>query len=129
MVLANPYSYAINHLNFALRKRNFYFNIRLSKKVLIFLGILKKLNLIRRFYKFNHNQITVFPTYTYLIPTYRLKNFYRLGNPIILRRKALSLITKSIGNSILILETSKGLLTQTQAIQRRCGGILVCSIL
>ena len=128
MVTANPYSYTINHLKLAVAKKHFFFLINYTKRVEVFLKVLKKLNLIRRFYNFNSKKFVIFPTYTKKPVGSYLRVYYRLRNPIIVRHSALVLINKSFGNSIVVFESSKGLVTQSEALKLKIGGVLVCVI-
>lgn len=128
MVTANPYSYTINHLKLAVAKKHFFFLLNYTKRVEVLLKVLKKLNLIRRFYSSNSKKFVIFPTYTKKAVGSYLRVYYRLRNPIIIRHSALVLINKSLGNSTIIFETSKGLITQAEALKAKIGGVLVCII-
>jgi len=128
MVTANPYSYTINHLKLAIAKKNFFFTLNNTTKVRGFLKVLKRLNLIRRFYSSGLRKFVVFPTYTKNPNSPYLKVYYRLRNPIIVRHKALMLINKSLGNSVILFESSKGVITQNEALKSKIGGVLICII-
>jgi len=42
--------------------------------------------------------------------------------------KALLIIQKSLGGSLLLLETSKGIITHKEAVRLKIGGKLLCSL-
>jgi len=128
MVTANPYSYTINHLKLAVAKKHFYFLLNYTKRVQSFLRVLKKLNLIRRFHVLNSKKFVVFPTYAKKSTGSYLRVYYRLRNPIVVRHAALVLINKSLGNSIVLVDSSRGVVTQAEALKLRIGGILICII-
>lgn len=127
-LLALPYSYTINHLKIAVRRKAFYFLLYNTKKVVKFLRVLRELNVIRRFHATPSSQIKVFPTYSKEVNTSYIRNYTRSKNPIVLRYKALALLAKFFGNSTIVIHSSRGLLTHREALQAATGGILVCII-
>jgi len=42
--------------------------------------------------------------------------------------KALTILDKSLKNSILLIETSRGIITHKEALRRHLGGLLLCLI-
>ena len=100
--------------------------MRRVRQVRSLLLLLQKLNLITRFHAENQNFYKAYPAYSLLVKP--VKIYYRKSNPITITHKALRLLNQSTGNSNLVLETSKGLMTHQEALQKQLGGILVCVI-
>jgi ribosomal protein S8 len=104
--------------------------MKLKKNSYNLVKIFYELNIIRRFYKLNNNVYKIFPTYTkYGQAAKTFKSYYRLKNPIILKKSSLVIINYSMGNSNILLDTNKGLLTHNEALKKDVGGILVCVVL
>ena len=129
LILSNSYPYLLTQLKLAFAKKAFFINLFLTQQITNLLIILKKLNVIRRFQIINRKMCRIFPTYNkFLIPTAIIKNYARLKRPIYLKLQALKLINLSLNHSVFILETSKGLLTSTEAVKFKLGGLLICKI-
>ena len=124
----NPYIYLFNQLNFAIRRQNYYFILRFTQRNLPLLRHLRQLNVIRRFYYLNPNLLKVFPSYNLRSPRHLIKTYYRMRSRIVLRLSTLRLLRRSLGNSILLLETHKGLITHKEALRLGIGGVLVCRL-
>lgn len=123
------YSYLLNHLKINTARRNYYFEILVTPRVLDFLYLLQELNVIRRFYRINGNRYRVFPSWSYKNPTYRRIKLYNRGkNPINIHLAALSVLQHSTANSSLILSTPHGLITHREALRKKTGGHLICLI-
>jgi ribosomal protein S8 len=121
-----PYIYLLNHLKLAFANKNFFFIIDFKVKLLPLLKLFYKLNIIRRFTIEKTLTCRIFPNYTkFSKPITSIKNYYRLKNPIIIKKNSLNLLSKSLGNSVLVLETSKGLLTHKEALLNGLGGVLL----
>jgi len=89
---------------------------------------LRELNVIRRFHTTPSALIKVFPTYSKEVNSSYIRNYTRSKNPVVLRYKALALLSKFFGNSTIIIHSSQGLLTHREALEQATGGILVCII-
>lgn len=128
-ILMMNYVFFSNHLKIAIAQRNFCFNVHVNEKVLKFIHIFRKLNIIRRLIKLGPK------TYRIYIPWYnnhpRLKSlkFYSLGaHPLRLSHASLLLLNTHTHNSHIILSTSRGLLTHREALKYHLGGILICIV-
>lgn len=121
-----PYVYLLNQLKFAAAKKNYFFTIRASNKLIPLLTLLRKLNLIRRFTIKTSKTWYVFPTYNRTSKPIRLiKNYTRAVNPISLKKHSLLLMRRSLGATTLILETNRGLVTHNEAIEWGLSGTLL----
>ena len=123
------YAYFINHLKLNIARKNYFFDVKVNRKVTRLIKILYKLNVIRRF--------VIITPYKYRIYTswfdrnsnaLKLKNYSRALNPIRLKLRSLNILKFNTYNSYLILSTSKGLLTHQEAIKEKVGGFLICTI-
>lgn len=129
MLLIN-YNYVITHLKLNIARRSFFFDIHVNNKILSFLTILYKLNVIRRFSKLTPKKYRIFLFWRdNSISNTRIKVYNRGSNRIQLQLSALRILTQQTYNTNLILSTSKGILTHQQAIKANVGGFLICSIL
>ena len=124
--LVNPYAYTISHLKIAISRKTFFFTLHLTKATYNLLLIYKKLNIIRRIIIINKVLCKVYPTYSKnLLPIINFKNYYRLSNPIYINLKALKLINLTTYKSLLILDTSFGIITHKEALSYKTGGTLI----
>ena len=122
----NPYTYVLNHFNFAIIKNNFFFTLLLTPRAFLLVKFLHSINLIRRFYKTSSGKYIIFPNYSKIGKIIKgLKIYYRKRNPIILRLQALKLLKFSTKSSLFILETSRGIMDHNQAMRRNLGGTLI----
>lgn len=129
MLLIN-YNYVITHLKLNIARRSFFFDIYVNNRILSFLTILYKLNVIRRFSKLTPKKYRIFLFWRdNSINNTRIKVYNRGSNRIQLQLSALRILTQQTYNTNLILSTSKGILTHQQAIKANVGGFLICSIL
>lgn len=125
----NTYILLLNRLKLAFIKNNFFFTTKPSKFLFNFLQILYRLKIVHRFYLIKKGHYKVFPNYNkHGYFSKNIKNYYRLKNPVILKKKTLSFLSQISGNTHFILETSKGLVTHQEALSLDIGGILVCII-
>ena len=118
-----------NHLKLNIARKSFFFDIHVNKNILNLIGLLYKLNVIRRFTKLNTKTYRIFPSWrdTYSTST-SIKVHYRSLNPIKLHLNSLHLLKIQTFNSHLLLNTPKGLLTHKEAILAKVGGTLICTI-
>lgn len=112
-------------VNYLLKKKNI--KILINKKDLKILKIFIKLNLISSI-KINHNTYNVIFHYIDNEPTFKnIKNLFKTSNMIYLNLNQIKKINKK-NNSIIILSTNKGLITNFEAEQYKIGGIVVLKI-
>ena len=123
------YSYLISSLNIIISKKSRFIKIKSNLKLLKLIMVLKKLGLINSFIILNYkiNLIKISPFF------YKNTTFFKLiklisasSKKFSIRLKALKLINFSLGEAILLIETSKGILTHKEAIRLNTGGFLLC---
>lgn len=121
-----PYVYLLNHLKFAVAKKNYFFIVRSSNKIKPLLQLFHRLNIIRRFTFTSSKTCYIFPNYSRTNKPIRyIKNYNRAFNPISLKKHSLLLMRRSIGAATMVLETSKGLITHRDALSAGIGGTLI----
>ena len=127
----NSYSFLINHVNILISTRRKWALIKYNKKVLNLIFIFKKLGLINGFLVISKNKKLV-----KISPFFYKKTAFFSGTKLIstpskvftVKLSTLILLNRSLGSTIIILETAKGLLTHTEAIRVGTGGKLLCTI-
>jgi ribosomal protein S8 len=130
-MLYDKNSYVVNTINFALSKRLLISKLKFSKKTLKLIKILAKSGVLKNFFitsstpKYIYFSIffyknTTFFKHVRLIST-QTKKFYISLN-------AIKKLTKVMRTTVLILETSKGLLTNVEALRYKTGGILLLAV-
>ena len=130
-MLYDKNSYVINNLNLALSKKTLLSKLVLSKKTLNIIQVLYKSGLLKNYFitnsKVNYIYFSIFfyKNTTFfknvrLIST-RTKKFY-------VSFKALLRLSRVMRSTVLILETNKGLITNTEALAYGVGGILLATI-
>lgn len=122
-------SYLISHINLALSKKLSNNTILFSKKLLSVVRILYKIGCIYKFNIFLKNK-KKFIRFTCFF--YKNKPFFKgvrlistSSRKYTISLHALMILTKSLNSSILILSTSKGILTHYEAIKLRIGGLIM----
>lgn len=122
----NPYSYFLNQLLINSSQRKLFFDVRITSKTKSLANLLIQLNVIRRFYKKNETSYRVFPTYTrYRRHTRSIKTYTRVNGRIRFKLRTLQIIGVSTPHSHYVLETSKGLMTNKEALRHNVGGLLL----
>lgn len=101
-----------------------------TKRIFTWIYFLKNIGYISHF-KFIKKQQHLFLRVNLLYYNNRITgNFTKMltkpSNKSNISYKSLFLISKCIGNAVLIISTSIGLLTHFDAIQKKIGGFLVC---
>lgn len=119
----------VNLIKINSSKKNLYFDLQFTKNNLILLKLLKNLNFINKFILIKFKNKILLRIFLYY---YRgsdiTKNFKIISTkskkfPISI--KSLKLLKKKSGSSIFIISTSKGLITQEEAIKLNISGILI----
>lgn len=130
----NHYSYVVNHFNILNSKRLKSKKILYNKKTIKLVKVLHNYGIISYFTilkSSNSNQYINFSSPYYNNFTYfssiRLVSTPSKAHYISL--KALRLASKSIGASIIFLETSKGIITHNEALRLSVTGRILCIIL
>lgn len=125
----NKYAFLINHINLLTASRQRWAIIRYNKKILPLLNIFYKIGLINSFIFVNKSK-----TLVKISPFIYKKTTFFKGVRLIstsskvftLKFNALKILNISLGETVLILETSKGLLTHKEALRLRIGGRILC---
>lgn len=132
MFLNKP-AYIQNQISFALSQQNPTTKLKYTKQSLIIIRILHSIGCIHKFIILNKKHYTLKSTNIIIsILLYKntpfFKSFRLLSTPTKyynITYKALKLLNISVGVSIIILSTSKGLLTHQQALRYKIGGQLL----
>ena len=128
----DQYSYVINHYNILSAKKKPSIKILFNRKTISLIKLLYNLGAIRSYIIVlsNNKKYILFSVLTFRsIPFFkevRLVSTQSKKHNITL--VGLKLLTTMSGKSIIILSTTKGLLTQQKAIDRKIGGLILCII-
>ena len=122
-------NYVVAHLNLALKRRNKKIYLKYTKKNLHLIRVLYKLNVINSYLNNNNSFLIITPTFFKNSPFFthvksvssNRKSFYASIN-------SLKLISKGLANSLVLLETSYGVLVHTEAIKLNTGGKVICIV-
>jgi ribosomal protein S8 len=119
----------MNHIKFNVNHKNLIFKIIFTKKNLIFIKILRKLNFINRFVVIKTKNLYFIKIFAYYYKTNQIgKNFKLLSTPsktFFISFKALKLLSKRSGASIFLISTTKGIITHQHALKNKIGGIVI----
>lgn len=127
----NSYAFLINHVNIVASKKHRWITIQLTKKSLRLLPLFKKYGLV-------NSSLMVCPKKK----TFKISPFVYKGSPFFkgvrlistpskvftIKIKTLNILTKSLGSTILLIETSRGVVTHSEALKLNIGGRLLCTI-
>lgn len=125
----NSYAFLINHVNLLSTSKKRSLIILFNRKVLKLAYLLKSVGCLNSILILSKSKklIKISPFF------YKGRAFHKgirlISTPtrsFSVKLKTLKLISKSLGNSILILETSRGLLTHTIALKLNISGKLLC---
>lgn len=122
-------SYILNLININKAKKNLSFFILFTVKNYHFVKILKKFNVIYDYRllkknKFNYIQITLF-FYKNKPVCHHFKLISHQSKIIVISYKSLLLLNKKTSSSVFLLSTSKGIISNKEAINYKIGGILL----
>ena len=121
----------INHINLISSSRRRSTTLRYNKKALALLAILKKLGVINSCVILSKSKklLKISPL------TYKKTPFFKhlrlVSTPsksFTVRLSTLKILNASIGQTIIILETSKGLMTHQDALKKHISGRILCVI-
>ena len=123
----NSVAFLVNHTKFSVVSKRRWILFRCTKKMLPILAIFKRIGLLNSYIlnRQNSTQLTV-----KLSPFfYKTSAFYKsirlVSTPskrFNIKLRTLQVLTKSIGEAVIILETSLGILTHTEALRLKIGG-------
>ena len=130
----NTYSYIVNHFNISNSKRLKSTTVLKTRKSLRIVTALKKYGLISIFVL--NSPLNSRKTITFTTPYYSTSTYYSSIRLVSTPSKAhyislssLKLAAKSIGSSVIFLETSKGIISHSDALRLGVAGKLLCVIL
>lgn len=122
-------SYLINSININKIQKNSYFYVFFTAKNVYFLKFLRHFKFIHKYFLVRKNGLVFIKVYIYYYknkPT--CSTFKLLSKPsrrFLISYKALNLLHKRSGSSIYLISTSKGLLSNLEAVHRRVGGVVI----
>ena len=125
----DPNAYLINHINIALSRKFLRTTIKFSIRILNLIKILYKLGCIKNYYIFKKKLTYIrFSIFFYKNQTF-YKNIKQIStnsknfNISLLALKKLNTLSKT---PIFLVSTSKGILTNKEAVKSLVGGKLIC---
>lgn len=125
------YAVVINHVNLISSSRRRMTTLKFNKKSLVLLSIFKKLGVINTHLIISNSKklIKISPFIYRQSPFF--KNIRLVSTPsksFTVKLSTLRILDKSIRQTIIILETSEGLLTHKDALRRGISGRILCVI-
>ena len=131
----NQYAYAINHYNILNSKRLKLKKIVKTNKTLALVKALSRCGVISHFL-IKKSSCSKYNLIIFNVPYYSNSNFFSsvrlVSTPSkahYISLKALKLANKSIGTSIILLETTAGIITHIDALRLNITGRLLCVVL
>lgn len=125
----NSYAYLVNHINILTSSKQRWALIVFNKKLLRLLILFKRLGFINSsLIVSKKNKRLKLTPFLYKNSTF-FKGVRLISTPskaFIIKLKSLRLLNQSLRESLLILETSRGILTHKEALKLRVGGRLLC---
>ena len=131
IMITNKRSYFLNQLKLGSTNRKFFLDAEITTDVKPLANLLQDLNVIRRFYKLNRekNIYRVYPTYSkFRYSSRTITTYARVRGRIRLTVHSLRLLDINAVHSHFIIETSRGVMTQKDAIRQNLGGLLLLII-
>ena len=129
----SPYAYLIAHVNLAFRSKKRLNLIMCTKKVLRLLKVLHKggclsYSLVRRVG--SDRRYIMFSPHYYKQTTFfkHVRLISTISKKFTISFRALTILNKSLKNSIILLETSSGIITHKESLRLRTGGLILCLI-
>ena len=124
----NSSAFLINHINFVISSRKRWCFCRFTKKTKKTLFLFRELGLLNSYFIYPSSSTKMFVK---LAPFfYKNSTFFRgvrlISTPsklFFIKLSALNIIKKSLGSTVLLLSTSRGLITHKEALRRGLGGI------
>ena len=131
IIYHSPYAYLIAHINLAFKSNKRIHRILCTKKILKLVKVLQQQGCLTYLLL---NQSNVTKRYLLFTPYYyRQTTFFKyirlistISKKFTISFRALVVISKSLKNSLLLLETSKGIVTHKEALKLHIGGFLLC---
>lgn len=122
-------NYVVSHINLSLKRRNKKICLKFTNRNLLLVRILYKLNVINSYVNLQNSYIAVSPTFFKNSPFFsQIKQVSSAKKSFYVSNQSLKLISKSLANSFVLVETSSGVITHVEAIKLNVGGKIVCVI-
>ena len=126
----DTYAYVVNHINIAIARKKLKIKFKHTKKALEITHLLYQIGYVSHYQLIHeHKQTWIYISITYYKNTPFYKSLRLVSTPSrrhFISLKALRTVQNSIKSSIVLLSTSKGLLTHTEAIKLNTGGLILC---
>jgi ribosomal protein S8 len=120
----------LNSIKISSLNKKKYFYFKFNKRNLPFLRKFIQLNLISGVRILKNKKLKIFISYVNGKPLYtKIKFLYKASNKFVVNLKTLVKINKYRNNGVYLLFTSKGLVTNHEAVLFNTGGILFCKIM
>jgi ribosomal protein S8 len=124
----NSNAFLINHINFVISSRKRWCFCRFTKKIKKNLFLFKELGILNSYFIYPSHSIK---TFVKIAPFfYKNSTFFKgirlISTPsklFLIKLSALNIIKKSLGSTVLLLSTSRGLITHIEALKHGIGGI------
>ena len=125
----NSYAYAINHVNLITSSKKRFSLIKVNNKILNLIVLFKKLGFLNSTLLTKNNKALIkISPFVYKQTTF-FKTAKLISTPskmFTIKYKSLRILERSIGETILILETNKGIITHKEASNLKIGGKILC---
>lgn len=128
-VRSDQYSFLINHINIVVSKKQRSITFRCGKKSLRLAFILRKLGLLNFIiYKKGFLKLIKITTFLYRGRAFfsSLRQVTTPSKKFSIKLKSLRILSQSVGESIVLVETSLGIVTHAKAIELGVGGKILC---
>jgi len=125
------YAYLINHINILVSKKQRFVKLVFSKKIIRLISALSKYGVLNSFLIlcFRKKSVKISPLIYKNKPFFSgLKLVTTSSKCFYIKLKALLLLKKSLGETIILIETPLGILSHEEAIKFRTGGKILCVI-
>lgn len=117
----------INLIKINLKYKKKFFFYKLNKKEIMIIKILIKYNIIKFIQITKNNNYIIFLNYKNDNSVFEITNLYRPSLKKLININEINLMTRK-KNSIFILSSNKGILTNVEALAKNVGGILILKL-
>lgn len=133
IIYHSPYAYLISNINIAFKGKKRISVIICTKKVLRLLRALRKegcLSYLLLGCRNSHRRRLVFSLYYYKQATFfkQIQLLSTISKKFTISLKALTILNRSLKQTVLLIETSSGIINHKEALKRRTGGLMLCLI-
>ena len=133
MLPYNSTAFLVNHINFAVATKKRWILFKYTKKTLQVLTLLKRIGVIQ-FYiiskSFGSTKLIKLSPFFYKDTPFfrRIKLVSTPSKRFNLKLRTLQILNLSLGETIVVLETSHGIITHTDALKLKIGGKILLVI-